>query len=231
MKLKYLALAAGMLAATPSVAQISAVASGANAAAVNPATSGAYSSTVYTNNFDSGSSASFSPSLLFATGSSTPGGYYAAPFGDTTQYAYITPYTQTSSTGNSPVTFSTAGLGNFNRVSFYWGSMDSFNVLTFLGAGGSTLATYTGTSFNTLATDDGQLSRYVTFTIDPAYVGMVTGIRFASNGLAAFEIDNFVVGTAVPEAATWAMMMVGLGVVGGAMRRRKAKVAVSYAAA
>ncbi len=34
---------------------------------------------------------------------------------------------------------------------------------------------------------------------------------------------------AVPEPATWAMMIVGVGLVGGAMRRRKTRVAVSYA--
>jgi hypothetical protein len=34
---------------------------------------------------------------------------------------------------------------------------------------------------------------------------------------------------AVPEPATWAMMIGGFGMVGAAMRRRKAQVRVTYA--
>jgi hypothetical protein len=36
-------------------------------------------------------------------------------------------------------------------------------------------------------------------------------------------------GSVVPEPATWAMMIGGFGLVGGAMRRRKTQVAVTYA--
>ena len=46
----------------------------------------------------------------------------------------------------------------------------------------------------------------------------------ASNSL---EIDELA--AAVPEAATWAMMMVGLGVVGGALRRRQVRTSVRFA--
>ncbi len=35
--------------------------------------------------------------------------------------------------------------------------------------------------------------------------------------------------TAVPEPATWALLLIGFGFVGGAMRRRKQTVQVSYA--
>ena len=34
---------------------------------------------------------------------------------------------------------------------------------------------------------------------------------------------------AVPEPATWAMMLMGFGLVGGAMRRRKVSTSVSFA--
>lgn len=48
---------------------------------------------------------------------------------------------------------------------------------------------------------------------------------------AAHSLDVFAkLGTgAVPEPATWAMMMLGLGMVGGAMRRRRRTMAVSLA--
>lgn len=40
---------------------------------------------------------------------------------------------------------------------------------------------------------------------------------------------NFIMSSMVPEPATWAQMMLGFGLLGGLMRRRKAKVAVSFA--
>jgi hypothetical protein len=58
-----------------------------------------------------------------------------------------------------------------------------------------------------------------------------TGFR----GTDGFGVDNVTfsaTAAAVPEPATWAMMIGGFGIVGGAMRsarRRKPKVAVSYA--
>jgi hypothetical protein len=43
-----------------------------------------------------------------------------------------------------------------------------------------------------------------------------------------FQVANLVSG-AVPEPATWAMMIGGIGMVGGAMRRRKVSATVSFA--
>jgi hypothetical protein len=49
----------------------------------------------------------------------------------------------------------------------------------------------------------------------------------ANNGSAFFDVE---VGAPVPEPSTWAMMLLGFGFVGGAMRsRRRQKVTVSYA--
>ena len=45
----------------------------------------------------------------------------------------------------------------------------------------------------------------------------------------AFERTVFAVGGAVPEPATWAMMIGGFGAIGGAMRYRRRKIAVTYA--
>lgn len=55
--------------------------------------------------------------------------------------------------------------------------------------------------------------------------------NFTSNGIPAkdFVVDRVFFGTTdVPEAATWAMMLVGFGLVGGAMRGRR-KTAVTFA--
>ena len=58
-------------------------------------------------------------------------------------------------------------------------------------------------------------------------------IGFDSDGGNVFtgSISNVVVATAaVPEPATWGMMILGMGAVGFAMRRRKVNTRVSYAA-
>jgi hypothetical protein len=44
----------------------------------------------------------------------------------------------------------------------------------------------------------------------------------------AFEVANFRV-AGVPEASTWAMMVMGIGAAGGAMRRRRVRTSVSFA--
>jgi hypothetical protein len=46
----------------------------------------------------------------------------------------------------------------------------------------------------------------------------ITGFSLSSSRNSA-EIDNLAVGSAVPEPTTWAMMLVGFGAVGFAMRR------------
>ncbi len=62
-------------------------------------------------------------------------------------------------------------------------------------------------------------------TLDFSDLGGLTGLSFrpmaGSSGFVQF--DNIMLSTgAVPEPATWAMMIAGFGIAGGAMRRRKA---------
>ena len=136
-------------------------------------------------------------------------GVNAAPYGDTTNYYSVGP-----SAGN-PATVLISG--GFDKVSLYWGSIDSYNTLSFLGAGGSVLQSFTGTQI--LGFTPTQLeSRTVTFGLSAAESAVVTGIRFSST-TNAFEFDNLAIGSA-PEPATWATLMLGFGVAGGALRRR-----------
>jgi hypothetical protein len=89
--------------------------------------------------------------------------------------------------------------------SFFWGSIDSFNTIT-LSDGKS----YTGTDIAKMfvgGSDDGcqtltNCNRYVTFT-DTG--GTLTGFTLSS-AQNSFEITNI---SAVPEPATWAMMILG----------------------
>jgi hypothetical protein len=53
---------------------------------------------------------------------------------------------------------------------------------------------------------------------------------FLGDGYDQNPIRTVTTGTgAVPEPATWAMLLLGFGAIGATIRRREAKVAVSYA--
>ena len=113
-------------------------------------------------------------------------------------------------TGDSFTFHSDAG---FNAFSFYMGSPDSYNFLTVLGVtyGGSDLM---GTP---LVADDGNQSvgRTVTYML-----GQVThDVTWSSTGV-AFEFDDIAVAS-VPEPASWALMIGGLGLAGAMLRRRQ----------
>jgi hypothetical protein len=127
-------------------------------------------------------------------------------------------------TFNSPVQF----------FSFAFGSLDSYNSVTLLTAAGSFTyagaqiiggtATAPGTGpFN--ADGNSAIAGRVSFDF-----GGQAGLLSAtfSSDRAAFEIDDLA--AAVPEPASWAMMIAGFGMVGGALRstrRRKTTVATA----
>jgi hypothetical protein len=104
---------------------------------------------------------------------------------------------------------------------FDWGSVDTYNTLTINGSGqqiiipGSGVFTNTPGNGNQSAINTNGL---FTVTADPGQY--FTSITLASREN-SFEIDKLAVKPAVPEPATWAMMLVGFGGVGFAMRRRK----------
>ena len=159
----------------------------------------------------------------YATGSATG---MAAPFGDKTQYLYTSP-----SIPNGVATLTM--VADLSEVSFYWGSIDDYNKVEVLGAGGSVLATISGKDIapatgNQTSPFDNQR---VFINGDGA---AITGLRFTATGI-AYEVDD-VAGTFIgdgnpsptPEPATWAMMIGGFAMVGiGARRRRHAALRVT----
>lgn len=110
------------------------------------------------------------------------------------------------------------------------GSIDSYNDLT-ITFNGAASQTFSGTQLLALSGIPGgangdQASARTNGRFLFSGVQGFTSVTFASSQN-SFEIDNF--RAAVPEPATWAMMIGGFGLIGGAMRRRRATNAVTYA--
>lgn len=104
-----------------------------------------------------------------------------------------------------------------NVISFLIGSLDEYNsvFLTFVG-GGANQVLRGGQITGNVDTDDG-LGQQGRVTYDFGNTKLAS-ITFSSDR-AAFEIDDIV--AAAPEPATWLMMILGFGLVGGALRRRR----------
>ena len=159
-------------------------------------------------NFDS-----FAPNSSIGTNAfalSASSGLGARPaFGSTGNFASVL------SGGSFTTSFSPA-----SAFSFVLGSLDVYNSLTlFFTDGTSTLLTGgaivgSPTLFDSGSQTDAQTNGVVTYTATGA---RISGATFASTGN-SFEFDNLA--AAVPEPAMWGMMILGFGLVGGALRRR-----------
>jgi hypothetical protein len=142
---------------------------------------------------------------------------YVAPAGDTSPYFAVGPSTSTPAS---------LALSAINQLSFYWGTIDTYNTISFDGLNQS----FGGADFGGTDSDTTRPSRQVTFYFSPSESAALTGLTLKS-GSNAFELDNLIFGSAAPEPGTWAMMIVGFGAAGVALRRRR-KVAMpsAYAA-
>lgn len=151
-------------------------------------------------------------------------GQYAAPFGNLTKYLSVP---QSGSGGSATLNLTGYNFGGVvDGFSFYWGSIDTYNRLvvnTTLNGNAQTLNFAFDGSNPPPPADGSQQSaannRRVYFNL--AQGETLNSIEFVSNGY-AFELDDIVfTGTAVPEPATWAMMIAGFGFVGASMRARR----------
>lgn len=135
------------------------------------------------------------------------------PAGDTTKYASVQ--------ANTIGTFAGANGNVLTSFSFYLGSPDAYNKMTFNLANG-TSQTFSGNEIwgGTPANPGGD--RSLGYRVYYDFGGaLVNSITFESVGSDAFEFDGLA-GTAVPEPGTWALMILGFGGAGAMIRRRKA---------
>lgn len=111
-------------------------------------------------------------------------------------------------------------------LSFLWGSPDTYNVLTLTTNLGTYAYSAQSLGFPVTNGDQG-FSQYVQFAASAGE--SITGVSFTNSPATdAFEVANFRV-TAVPEPATWGMMLLGFGMVGAASRYRRRSTRATFA--
>ncbi|WP_375420008.1 PEPxxWA-CTERM sorting domain-containing protein [uncultured Sphingomonas sp.] len=111
---------------------------------------------------------------------------------------------------------------------FDWGSIDSYNQLTIGSSTGIDIVIPGSSSFENPANgNQSDPSTNGLFTITGDEGEFFTNVTFSSTGN-SFEVDNLAI-AAVPEPATWAMMLIGFGLIGATARYRRRHSAVTYA--
>lgn len=207
-----------LLAATAAVALPAGASAAITLAAVTPGT-GVYSGPLPTYDFETPAPVSGGKVI---TGNLD--GIRAQPFGSTGNYFTVGP------SDGSPGLLDLSAIGEISNISFLWGSIDAYNLLEFLDADGNVLKSFTGSDiFNPAngSQTDPNLNPVVQFNLTDESRTAFTTLRLSSTSN-AFETDNFAI-NAVPEPATWALMMIGFAAVGFGMRRRRPQVTVRYA--
>lgn len=138
-------------------------------------------------------------------------GQYAAPAfspttSDTSQYLEVP--------GGQSETLTLAHPAQ--ELSIYVGSLDSYNTLAFGGAGA---VTYTGAQLGVAsgAADGNQTADNTNGRFTFTFSAPVDSITFSS-GANAFEVADVAGVAGVPEPATWALMLIGAGLLGGVAR-------------
>lgn len=134
-----------------------------------------------------------------------------------------TPYLSVLSGGSATYTFASP----VSSFQFDWGSIDAYNTLTINGTAQAIIVP--GSNFINPANGD-QVSAGTNgrFTVTGTAGELFTSVTFSSTGN-SFEVDNLAVGAPVPEPATWALMMLGFGGMGAALRRKPKAMRIRYA--
>lgn len=137
-------------------------------------------------------------------------GIAAPPQNDATKYLSV--LTGGSATLTAP--------GTINSLSFYWGSMDAYNKITFEGANGFS-ASFDGDDLNSPANGNQQAAstnRRYYFTMDPT--DQVNKVIFSSTGN-SFEFDNIAVNDPIDAPEPLTLSLFASGLAGAAFLRRR----------
>jgi len=138
-------------------------------------------------------------------------GVSAPPPGDVSNYETVL--------GGGLATLTTTGL--LTSFSFYLGSPDTYNTVKFYGLDGYQVTLSGQDILGPAGVENGDQSfgRRVSYDFG---ANRVNKVEFISSGN-AFEFDSLAgaVQAAVPEPATWLMMILGFGGVGAMIRRRR----------
>ena len=113
--------------------------------------------------------------------------------------------------GDTNITATTKFNTSFNSAPF-----NGIRLHDFYG----TVSSFTGASVNVSSNVAGFDNSRVTFDADNVYLNF-QGLHFTGDGVYSVDIT----GGAVPEPATWAMMIMGFGAAGSMIRRRKLAIA------
>lgn len=155
----------------------------------------------------------------------------AAPSGDSTCYAYGPELGQAVP---DTVTLNYSGLINslggetLNYLGLYYGSIDTYNDISFYNATGGLIQTITGQSLINLfnGTSGDQISNSSNIYVNLLFTDAeeFTSFKFTTRAI-AFEMDNVAVGynvSAIPEPGSIALLGLGLAALGVSRRRNKA---------
>jgi hypothetical protein len=141
------------------------------------------------------------------------GGYSGTLPNDPTHYLTVP--------GGASATFTS--VSGFKAFSLYMGSPDTYNRIRFIGDGFDETVVGGGL-FGGDTSQDWSWGARVNFDFGGAVVKQVI-LSSTSN---SFEVDNAAV-AAVPEPATWAMMIMGFGAAGALLRQRRRVAGATFA--
>ena len=210
-----------MVAAAAAVVAIPATAGAAVTLGTVTPGAAVYAGPAPTYNFDPNGTSLVSAGSITSTNLE---GVRAKPLGSTGNYWSVGP------TEGNPGVLDLSAIGDIFSVSFIWGSVDAYNKIEFLDASNVVLGSFTGSDIFYPANGnqtDPNLNPVVMFNVTGDDVTKLAKLRLTSTSN-AFETDNYAI-NAVPEPGTWALMVLGFGLMGFGMRRRRHFVSPQFA--